>query len=42
MRPHKVRPAEDVPPDKFETGTQNHEGLAGATAASNYPDRPGG
>jgi hypothetical protein len=26
----------DVPPHKFETGTKNHEGLAGTTAAINY------
>jgi selenocysteine lyase/cysteine desulfurase len=36
LRAYKVRPAEDHPPDKFETGTQNHEGLAGTTAAINY------
>jgi cysteine desulfurase family protein (TIGR01976 family) len=36
LRAYKVRPAEDVPPHKFETGTQNHEGLAGTTAAINY------
>jgi selenocysteine lyase/cysteine desulfurase len=36
LRAHKVRPAEDVPPHKFETGTKNHEGLAGTTAAINY------
>jgi cysteine desulfurase family protein (TIGR01976 family) len=36
LRAYKVRPADDVPPDKFETGTQNHEGLAGTTAAINY------
>ncbi len=33
---YKVRPAGDEPPDKFETGTQNHEGLAGVTAAVDY------
>jgi cysteine desulfurase family protein (TIGR01976 family) len=33
---YKVIPAEDAPPDKFETGTPNFEGLAGATAAVNY------
>ncbi len=33
---YKVRPAENHPPDKFETGTKNHEGLAGTTAAINY------
>jgi cysteine desulfurase family protein (TIGR01976 family) len=36
LRAYKVRPAEDHPPHKFETGTQNHEGLAGTTAAINY------
>ena len=33
---YKVRPVENRPPDKFETGTKNHEGMAGATAAVNY------
>ena len=33
---YKVRPADDDPPDKFETGTQNFEALAGATAAVEY------
>jgi cysteine desulfurase family protein (TIGR01976 family) len=33
---YKVRPAGDLPPDKFETGTKNHEGLAGASAAVGY------
>jgi cysteine desulfurase family protein (TIGR01976 family) len=32
LRAYKVRPAEDHPPHKFETGTQNHEGLAGTRA----------
>ena len=36
LRAYKVRPAENVPPHKFETGTQNHKGLAGTTAAINY------
>jgi cysteine desulfurase family protein (TIGR01976 family) len=36
LQAYKVRPAEDVPPHKFETGTKNHEGLAGTTAAINY------
>ena len=36
LQAYKVRPAEDVPPDKFGTGTKNHEGLAGTTAAINY------
>ena len=33
---YKVRPAADVPPDKFETGTQNHEGIAGLLGALDY------
>ncbi len=33
---YKVRPAPDVPPGKFETGTQNHEGIAGALGAIEY------
>jgi cysteine desulfurase family protein (TIGR01976 family) len=33
---YKVRPAGDAPPDKFETGTANFEGLAGVTAAVDY------
>lgn len=33
---YKVRPAGDDPPDKFETGTGNFEGMAGTTAAINY------
>jgi cysteine desulfurase family protein (TIGR01976 family) len=32
----KVRPSGDMPPDKFETGTQNFEGQAGTTAALNF------
>jgi selenocysteine lyase/cysteine desulfurase len=36
LRAYKVRPAEDVPPHKFETGTKNHEGLAGTTAVIKY------
>jgi cysteine desulfurase family protein (TIGR01976 family) len=32
-RPYKVRPATDEPPASWETGTQNHEGLAGFAAA---------
>ncbi len=34
--PHKVRPAKDVSPSRWETGTLNHEGLAGVTAAVRY------
>jgi len=33
---YKVRPAGDLPPDKFETGTQNHEGIAGTLGALRY------
>jgi cysteine desulfurase family protein (TIGR01976 family) len=33
---YKVRPAKDRPPYKFETGTQNHEGIAGTLAAVEY------
>ena len=36
LNAYKVRPAGNQPPDKFETGTQNHEGIAGAGAAINY------
>jgi selenocysteine lyase/cysteine desulfurase len=31
-----VRPASDNIPDRWETGTQNHEGLAGVIAAIDY------
>lgn len=34
--PYKVRPAGDAAPDKFETGTQNHEGIAGVLGAVEY------
>jgi len=34
--PYKVRPAPDQPPDRWETGTQNHEGQAGVAAAVDY------
>jgi len=36
LRPYKVRPTPDHPPEAFETGTQNHEGLAGLIAAIEY------
>lgn len=36
LRAHKVRPAPDNPPGKFETGTGNHEGLAGMLGALEY------
>ncbi len=34
--PYKLRPAPDVAPERWETGTQNHEGLAGTEAAIDY------
>jgi cysteine desulfurase family protein (TIGR01976 family) len=36
LRAYKVRPADDAPPSKWETGTQSHEAMAGTTAALNY------
>src|SRR5579859_3706487 len=33
---YKVRPASDTPPEKFETGTLNHEGIAGLLGAMDY------
>ena len=38
LRPYKVRPASDSAPHKFETGTQNHEGIAGILGAIEYFD----
>jgi cysteine desulfurase family protein (TIGR01976 family) len=34
--PYKLRPAPDEVPERWETGTQNHEGLAGLAAAVDY------
>jgi cysteine desulfurase family protein (TIGR01976 family) len=34
--PYKVRPSPDESPERWETGTQNHEGLAGLTACIDY------
>ncbi len=34
--PYKVRPAPDTIPERWETGTQSHELLAGITAAVDY------
>jgi cysteine desulfurase family protein (TIGR01976 family) len=34
--PYKVRPAADTLPDRWMTGTQNHEGIAGVLAAIDY------
>ncbi|MDM9382320.1 cysteine desulfurase-like protein [Chlorogloeopsis sp. ULAP01] len=36
LQPYKVRPASDEVPSRWETGTLNHEGLAGMIAAINY------
>jgi cysteine desulfurase family protein (TIGR01976 family) len=36
LRPYKVRPATESLPGRWETGTQNHEGMAGVTAAVAY------
>ncbi|MBZ5543836.1 MAG: cysteine desulfurase-like protein [Acidobacteriia bacterium] len=36
LRPYKVRPAAEDIPDRWETGTQNHEGLAGVASAIDY------
>ena len=34
--PYKLRPAPNEAPERWETGTQNHEGLAGLIAAVDY------
>jgi len=36
LRAYKVRPADNKAPDKFETGTKNHEGIAGILGALEY------
>ncbi|HSM70217.1 MAG TPA: aminotransferase class V-fold PLP-dependent enzyme, partial [Anaerolineales bacterium] len=36
LKAYKVRPASDDVPYKFETGTQNHEGIAGILGALEY------
>ncbi|QLE56034.1 cysteine desulfurase-like protein [Nostoc sp. TCL26-01] len=36
LQPYKVKPASDEVPSRWETGTLNHEGLAGVVAAINY------
>jgi len=36
LEPYKVRPASKQIPDCLETGTQNHEGMAGTSAAVDY------
>lgn len=42
LQPYKVRPASNASPDRWMTGTQNHEGLAGAIAAVDYMAALGG
>ena len=41
LRPDKVRPASDELPHRWETGTQNQEGLAGLVAAIDYLEELG-
>jgi selenocysteine lyase/cysteine desulfurase len=36
LKAYKVRPAAHELPSKFETGTQNHEGIAGVLGALEY------
>lgn len=36
LRTYKVRPQSTIPPSKFETGTQNLEGIAGSIEAINF------
>lgn len=36
LRPYKVRPASERLPDRWETGTQSHEALAGIVTAVDY------
>jgi cysteine desulfurase family protein (TIGR01976 family) len=36
LKAYKVRPATNQPPGKWETGTQNHEGIAGVLGALEY------
>jgi cysteine desulfurase family protein (TIGR01976 family) len=42
IRPPRVRPAPDVVPDRFETGTKCHEGLAGLVETFRYLAALGG
>jgi cysteine desulfurase family protein (TIGR01976 family) len=42
LRPYKVRPATDEGPSRWETGTQNHECLAGLLGALEYLAEIGG
>lgn len=36
LKPYKVAPAKDIDPNRWETGTQNYEALAGFIAAIDY------
>jgi cysteine desulfurase family protein (TIGR01976 family) len=36
LRPHKLRACTEQLPDRWESGTQNHEGMAGTIAAIDY------
>lgn len=36
IEPDKLRPSPEAVPDRWMTGTQNHEGIAGVTAAIDY------
>jgi len=40
--PYKLRPASDAVPDRWETGTQSHESMAGTIAAIRYIVSVGG
>ncbi len=42
LRPYKVRPSSDEGPSRWETGTQNHECLAGLLGALEYLAELGG
>jgi cysteine desulfurase family protein (TIGR01976 family) len=42
LHPYKVRPADDEGPSRWETGTQNHESLAGMLGAFEYLAELGG
>lgn len=42
LLPDKLRPSTNVPPGKWMTGTQNHEGISGMIAAIDYLSRLAG
>jgi selenocysteine lyase/cysteine desulfurase len=41
LKAYKVRPASIYPPEKFETGTKNHEGIAGLLGVIEYLEQIG-